>query len=60
LTIVPKIGMNPLRILPTEGEYPSSRFSGPCTPVECKGIAKKDIPMPVYQMSAHFKELKCY
>jgi hypothetical protein len=47
LTIVPKIGMNPLRILPAEGEYTSSRFSGPCNPVEWKGIAKKDIPMPV-------------
>jgi hypothetical protein len=33
LTGVPKIGMNPLRILPAEGEYTSSRFSGPCTPV---------------------------
>jgi hypothetical protein len=52
--------MNPLRILLAEGEYTSSRFSGPCTPVEWKGIAKKDIPMPVYQESAHFKELTCY
>jgi hypothetical protein len=25
-----------------------------------RGIAKKDIPMPLYQVSAHFKELKCY
>jgi hypothetical protein len=28
--------------------------------VWARGIAKKDITMPVYQVSAHFKELKCY
>jgi hypothetical protein len=47
LTIVPKNGMNPLRILSAEGEYNSSRFSGPCNPVYLKGIAKKDTTMPV-------------
>jgi hypothetical protein len=40
LTIVPKNGMNPLRILSAEGEYTSSRVSGPCNPVYFKGIAK--------------------
>jgi hypothetical protein len=28
--------------------------------VWARGIAKKDIPMPVYQVSAHFKKLTCY
>jgi hypothetical protein len=28
--------------------------------VWARGIAKKDTTMPVYQVSSHFKELKCY
>jgi hypothetical protein len=41
LTIVPKNGMNPLRILPAYGGCNSSRFSGPCNPVYFKGIWQK-------------------
>jgi hypothetical protein len=46
LTFVRKNGMNQISHLLNEACFISSRFSGPCNHIYCKGhTAKKDIPL---------------
>jgi hypothetical protein len=54
---VPKNGMNCTNSLSVVCGVDSSRFSGQLSKHH-RGIEKKDATIPVYQVSARFKELK--